>query len=73
MNRVTAAIDEYSHPWIPPISDTRGPSSRTLRDERRMLEPLQQLVLEHDGRPLDHVASSITSGTCTAGRSLHAK
>ena len=26
MNRVTAAIDEYSQPWTPPINATCGPS-----------------------------------------------
>jgi hypothetical protein len=26
MKRITAAIDEYSHPWTPAISESRGPS-----------------------------------------------
>jgi hypothetical protein len=26
MNRFTAAIDEYSQPWTPPINATCGPS-----------------------------------------------
>ena len=27
MKRVTAAIEEYSQPWTPPISATCGPSA----------------------------------------------
>ena len=68
MNRVTAAIEEYSQPWMPPISDTFGPRSLARRDERRMLD-----ALEVEGAPLDHVASWRTSGVCGAGGSRHAK
>ena len=48
MNRVTAAIDEYSQPWMPPISESCGPSFAPARLEAGMLEPGQQLVLEDD-------------------------
>jgi hypothetical protein len=44
MNRITAAIDEYSHPWTPAISDRRGPSRVPAASKAGCSTPLKTNV-----------------------------
>src|SRR3954453_615302 len=55
MTRVTAAIDEYSHPWMPPITDTRGPSLVPCRLKQGTSRPLRLSVVRT--APIEYVGA----------------
>jgi hypothetical protein len=44
MKRVTAAIDEYSQPWMPAISERRGPSRFPVASNAGCSTPLKTNV-----------------------------
>ena len=75
MKRMTAAIDEYSPPWMPASRQRCGPSAAPARLEARELDVREHLVRRSGScaaRSADSPSSS-TSGVCAAGRSPQAK
>ena len=69
MKRTTAAIDEYSPPWMPAIRQRCGPSAAPRASKHGSSSSASTSVLEADRAPLDQPAwpSSSTSGTWLGG------